>query len=256
MERTPRTQRKQRNVILQKRDHQILFLVGRFGLATTVHLARLYFSDNSDTANKRLRSLFNAGYLCRHLPFGNNHQLIYTLTQKGKNLLASRFKDVTGLQRIPKTLDVADLEHRLVIVDIRVSLVLLSRQEKSFRLLRFLSGKELLSQVRNAEVGFVPDAIIITEYQGKQYLAALEVDQGTEPMSVWLEKSRMYGHAFVLDTPLMGIKNWQVLVVAPSTERLRSIKTKLDKLGQPDRLHYQNTSSLTLENILPPRRWN
>lgn len=248
MARTSRIKRKKQNIVLTERDYKILYTVGRFGLITTEHLAKLFFADFQNTANKRLRSLYNAGFLNRHVPFGNNHHLIYTLPSKGRKSLMSRFGEVKGLQLAPKTLDVADLEHRLAIIDVRVALILIGRKNSNFKLVRFLAGSEVIREMKTSGLSFIPDALILLDINDNKQVIALEMDLGTEPLSVWRQKADAYNLAFRMKTNLLEYDNWTVLVIALSKARLNSIQSNIHS----DRFLFVLKSEVSIESVLSP----
>ena len=250
MKRTSRTVRKKQMVVLTKRDIKILYTVGRFSLAATHHLANLYFNGVTNTANKRLRSLFNADFLNAHAVLGNNHDTLYTLTSKGRRILRKRLGIGNGLVSIPRTLDVADLEHRLAIIDVRVALVLASQSNSNLRLHRFLTGNEITAHTRSAGISVIPDAIILVERKNKKIAFALEMDMGTESLSIWRKKTQNYTEAFAMDLPLLCGQNWNVLVAAPSQTRLKSIAHTIQKFHSSNRFLFAEISKITPETFL------
>jgi hypothetical protein len=220
--RSSRSERGEQTVVLTARDRKIVYTVARFTLASTRHLTALFFTKKN-TANKRLRALFNAGLLRAHLVLGSTSPTIYTLSPLGLKLLVGQMGVDRALIRVPRTLDVADLHHRVAIVDVRVAFVLATRETDDLRLVRFLVGGEVFGQMKNKGAQIVPDALILLSRAVRPEVYALEADLGTEPLSVWRRKVETYGRMMFTDVALLGERDWRVLVAAPGLGRLRSI---------------------------------
>jgi hypothetical protein len=252
--RASRTERGERNVVLTARDLKIIYTVGRFSLASTRHLTALFF-QNKNTANKRLRSLFSANFLRAHLLLGSTSPTIYTLAPAGLEALVKRMGVDRKLVRIPKTLDVADLQHRLVVVDTRVAIVLAARECPALRLVRFLTGAEVHGLLKDAGANVVPDALVLLERNAKPESLALEVDLGTEALGVWRHKAAGYARMMAAGFSLFGLSDWRVLVIAAKKTRLRSIASVLLEAGPADRFLLVDLAELT-PRIFVKQAWS
>lgn len=248
--RTPRTGRKRQNVTLVDRDFKILYTVGRFGLASTRHLTDLYFKGVANTAHKRLRALHNAGYLQAHVVLGSVSPTLYTLSSQGREVLVQRFAIGRELQPNPRTLDVADLKHRIAICDVRVALILATEQKSKLQLLHFHIGSEVIAHTKAVGLETIPDALILLKRNGQQFLYLLEVDLNTEPLSEWKSKVTRLSDALLYPPSILGQNNWYVLVAAPGKSRLQAIAKVCSKYPNSDHFLFTNLSELTPKTFL------
>ncbi|MBI5529775.1 MAG: replication-relaxation family protein [Deltaproteobacteria bacterium] len=248
--RTSRTGRQKQIAVIVERDFKILYTVGRFGLASTRHLSALYFRGINNTAHKRLRTLFNAGFLEAHVLLGSTSSTLYTLTLHGRKALAERYALEDELLPIPRTLDVADLKHRLAVLDVRVALVLATRMDPALRLVHFFTGGEVMHITQPAGFRVIPDALVLVEKDNQSALHLLEVDLGTEPLSVWEKKARGYAEALRFQTPLLDQSTWRILIVAPGTTRLTAIAKVFSMQIQVEHFRLLDLSTLTPETFL------
>jgi len=246
--RSSRDERHERVVVLTARDKKIIFTVGRFTLASTRHLTLLFF-EKKNTANKRLRALFNGGYLRAHLLLGSTSPTIYTLAPTGQRLLVGQLGVDRSLIRVPKTLDVADLHHRLAIVDVRVAFILATRERSDLRLVRFLTGSEVIAEMKDTGADLVPDALVLVERSSAREVYACEVDLATEPIAIWKKKIDIYSRLILADTSLLGDRAWRVLVAAPGPGRLRSIANAIGDSDRRDRFAFVDLDDLVPATI-------
>jgi hypothetical protein len=248
--RLSRTERRKRVAVLGERDYQVLYTIGRFGgLASSRHLAELYFGGVANTAHKRLRALFDAGYVQAHVVLGSKAPTLYTMTDRGRNALLHRF-DVEGeIRPSPRVLDVADLQHRLAILDVRVAWILATRGRSTVKLSRFATGSDVPPLMQSAGVSsLVPDALVQVDVHGRQRVLALEVDLGTESLGVWDHKARRYADAVSRRVSMLSDVVWRLLIVAPGLARLTAIDERCAKVLPRDRFVL-----LALDGVTPRR---
>lgn len=251
--RTSRIVRRKQGIVLVERDLKILNTVARFGLTSSRHLTDLYFNGVANTAHKRLRALFNAGNLQTHLLLGSAAPTLYTLTPQGQKALKEHNPSMGELPPIPRSLDVADLKHRLAIIDFRVALILAIRQMPGVRLLHFLSGAEAIAQAKAAGLAMLPDAFVLLEKQGDQILFQLEMDLGTESLPVWAQKAKAYSEALLRKRLILGQSAWQAVIVAPGARRLQAIANAFATHGHCVSSLFIDLSTLTQKTFLEPR---
>lgn len=122
--RAPRFRRVANSGQLMPRDLLFLATVARLGVAQSVHVERVHPDVSAQNLRRRLRVLYDQGYLDRPKrqiaalldPEGDNH-FAYTLTAKGARMLAAdgegRFRDRQVIQ----------LEHALRVSDFMVGMI-------------------------------------------------------------------------------------------------------------------------------------
>jgi len=191
---------------LTERDHWLLDAAGRLRFLTTGQAIRLGFAQSRSAVNKRLRSLFDAGYLrtwVRCLETEN----VYSLTPAGRSVLAKRS---TGPQlHIPRGLD-RDLEHTLAINDVRIALATtLTRLDAD------LAGWQSDWDLRPHRSGrVVPDARFSVRWSsGTESLFSLEVDHNTKSTTALLRKLLAYRAGTYHGNGLDGLPTNTILIV-------------------------------------------
>lgn len=247
--RISRTKRRIQNIVLTARDGKIIFTVGRFAVVSTRNLCDLFFIKKN-TANKRLRSLYNANFISAHLLLGSTAPTIYTLAPQGLKTLVDQMGIERKTIRVPKTLEVADLRHRLTTNDLRVAVILGARTDQTLRLVKFLSSWEVYGVVKLLNSNIIPDALIHLKRNGRSEVYALEVDLGTESLALWKQKVRGYDDLINRAVSFFDQSDWQVLIAAPSIRRIRSISKTLLTSDHANRFYLINLSELTTETFI------
>lgn len=215
---------KDETVSLVKRDTDVFAFVDEVGIARSRHIADLFFPSRS-TAADRLRKLFCAGYLRCFAP-SLSEDNAYALTERGREALLDAGRatrtSFEPVRKLPR-----QLEHRSMIVDIRVLFARACAMDSRFELREFLMDRDL------ARLGLpkpVPDAKIALMRcaTGTQIDFLIECDRATES-ATWLvrEKLARYAEAERLGLTVCGLRAPLVIVVTPSVRRAESIAERL-----------------------------
>lgn len=197
---------------IQERDEDILVALARFRIARTSDLALYAFPDvRRDTAAVRLRRLFDAGYLDLQVRdrFEEN---VYALGARGRRWVREHGLP-TGRQ--PKA-----QAHHLAVVRAWIELAEALATD-GIPILRTDPDWELRYRLRGAHA--VPDLLV--ELENRTLL--VEVDRGTEPMSVLKSKLTAYRADAVA-----GLWQRTALVLAlesPTEKRIRAIEALLQE---------------------------
>jgi hypothetical protein len=210
MSRQPRDRRRSGvRVALSDRDRALLAALGRFRIARTSDLVRYGFpSTRRDTALRRLRRLFDAGYLAVASE-DRSAENLYSLARSGRVSVASEGGTVG---RVPR----CGLTHHLAIVSTWVELALLAESRSGVRLDLFRPDWEIREKAGRAGSDIVPDGLFqlrLTLPDGRNGVirAALEVDLGTERQSVLVRKLSAYA---ALSGSPDGLFGWHDVVLA------------------------------------------
>lgn len=197
--RQPRTERHRVAVRLTDRDRLVLEALGRFRIARTTDLVLTGFRDvHPMTASMRLRRLYDAGFLDVHA----GHIGTENVYRLGPNA------DAWRVGRIPR----GNLEHHLGVVRAWTTLAAGS-PARGLEVELARPDWELRGEVAGAEL--VPDLFMVLGGVG----LAVELDCGTEPLSVIARKldlygslDRLFGYPFVVtavaDRAIPGVHVW------------------------------------------------
>lgn len=165
-------------VVLTPRDHALLAALGRFRIAESSQLAALFFAGvRRDTAQARLRRLFDSGYL--DVRSGSlNEESRYVLGPEGRRLLEA---DGIAVGSAPN----AGATHHLAVVSAWVTLAVALHDAADLRLESFRPDWELRREHAGLGLSVVPDALVALSWAGaargrERLTFALEVDRGTE----------------------------------------------------------------------------
>ena len=183
MTRISRDQRRQgTKVCLSSRDELILRGVARFRLARTSDILKLAFPNTrQDTAARRLRRLYDVGYL-DVLSGDRSQENRYSLGPKGR--LWAQDHSVEALKRPSGSLD-----HHLAIVRVWANLTRYTH-DQHIRLDLFKPDWEIRKKA--SDLSLVPDALVQLTLSGKVLRFAVEVDLGTEPLRTLRDKVTAY----------------------------------------------------------------
>lgn len=257
----PRTSR--RPVVLTDRDRGLLRAVREYGVLSTDHLRALCFPSAS-RARKRLRRLWQHGFLRRHLRpvrMGDGSAaFLYTLGRAAGPVANEMSADQPAR---PTTRRVSLGEHALRITDFRVALTVAARQRSALRLKRWQrSGAVRFTPVSPGADGrpatIIPDAFFTLSADGREYHYCLEVDRGTVDLRRLREKFAAYLNLWQsrAASAQLGIFSFRILYATTTEKRLahmletlaslRSAQPRLDlialtcfsrySLAEPERL--------------------
>jgi hypothetical protein len=217
-----------RGVVLQDRDRHLLSelavmrvidqkmatLVARFGLARRT--------------NFRLRQLTQAGLLRRFFVGSTAHgrKAVYTLAPKGADLVSAK---LGGINRASGRLVLGDtfIEHQVGINEIYLVLKYRPIPYADARLTRWHTFRQSISE----SIKLTPDAYIELATTDGLRAMFLEVDLGTEALSVWRQKTASYLQLAVSGEFVKRFRQpqFRVLVVANSERRLTNIRATIAK---------------------------
>lgn len=246
-------------------DVEIVRQVARRRLARSTHIAALV-GRSLDRTNERLKLLFHAGYLDRpraqldRFPTEGSASMIYALADRGAQLLRER-DGVTfanpELSRKNRRAGRPFIEHQVEIVNFQVSLQLAVQACPGMLLLdetdliaaapRPLASRaplalhaKLSDRGRVQEASAVPDVVFgldLPAGQRRNFVA--EIDRGTMPVrrsdprqTSFERKMRVYLSVYAarLHERQFGWKNFRVLVVTTTTDRIRDMREALRQL--------------------------
>jgi len=181
-----------RSVVLTPRCIDMLALTGLVRYLGSDQLARDFFSS-ADRCRKRLRQLFDAGYL--HVSVGSSQTTnIVSLTREGLAAVTAARPALASRVGRSGVIRLQSVGHHLAIVDIRLYAAALG-QARTAPLIRWSNG----GSDRFEHFGFkmahlVPDGLAEFETEHGPIAVAIEVDLGTEALAVLAKKCERYVH--------------------------------------------------------------
>lgn len=175
---------------LTDRDLDALTLTGLCTYVSTNQLAREFF-PTLDRARRRLRVLFDAGYVSITLASSTLPNLV-SLTRKSLSSLSEARKEVADRLRLAGTIRLAGVRHHLGVVDARLYAAALGVR-RGAPLVRWSNG----SSERFKAFGFdaarlSPDGLAEFQTPRGAVAIAVEVDLGTETLAVLERKWTRY----------------------------------------------------------------
>jgi Replication-relaxation len=212
-----------RGMVLQERDLQLLRELVLLRIVDREQAQLLCRFRSITRANTRLLALTRAGLLNRFFvgTFSGGKKSLYALSRKGTSLIAA-----TGpiLQRRRDAILVGDrfIDHQLKINSIYLITRRLPIQIAGLSCSGWLALKEPLT----AASGLIPDGYFELATEAKTTCCFLEVDLGTENLSVWKEKVERYlayAVSGAFETQFRR-SQFRVLVLADTERRLHSIR--------------------------------
>jgi hypothetical protein len=194
---------------LSDRDLHVLAKCAVCRWLTTSQLQRLYFPHvTPDAARKSLRRLHDAGYLVSY----REHRMAEALYGMGWN--AKPLLEAKGL-----TLELARTPPRQIAHIISINDMRLTVEVAPERLAYFLAAWEL--GVLGWTHTLIPDAVFALK-PATNGVFGLEVDCGTEPLKVLVNKVRSYESGLPSFPPVRG-----VLFTVESSARLQALATAM-----------------------------
>jgi len=210
----PRTTRNKGSaVVVTERDCNLLILAGLCGYVSLEQIARALF-PSSDRARRRNRQLFDAGFIDIKLVDSRLPNLV-TLTPEGRSIVRQRWPELGDRLKPTRPIRLAGVQHHLLLVDMRLYLSsVLQRYLPNSATMRWQGGTGDLAR----ELGFgdwrlQPDAVVElrTDDDELSYLA-VEVDCGTEPMSVLSDKLGKYADMLIATGTNVVTELWLMFV--------------------------------------------
>jgi hypothetical protein len=234
-------------IVLQDRDRHLLAELDAMRIIDREQAQVVGGFDSVRRTNRRLLALTRAGLLRRFFTgtFASGRKAVYTLSPRGAELVQARSG---GVARPADRLVLGDrfIDHQSAVN--AVYLAVRYRPAPGVRLARALFFRRELAE----GIALKPDGYF--EVQAGQQLRAmfLEVDLGTEPLSVWQQKTARY-----LQLALSGEfqrrfrqAQFRVLVAASSDRRLCHVRAAVAR--QTDKIFW----FATLDSINREGAWS
>lgn len=243
------TGNKRTGVILQDRDRHLLSELGVVRILDRETAKVIAGFKSTRRANARLLQLTQAGLLRRFFVGSTAHgrKAVYTLSPKGAEIVSSKFG---GIQRGSNRLVVGDafVEHQTGINQIYLAVKYRRIPTPGVR----LSGWHTFRQSISEAIKLTPDGYFELASPDGIRAMFLEVDLGTEVLSVWQQKTATYLQLAVSGEFLKRFRQpqFRALVVADSDRRLANIRAVVAK--STDKIFW----FATLENINRDGFWS
>jgi len=194
------------SVCLTERDVWLLDALARMRFLTTGQLLRLGFGQSRSAVTKRLRQLFDAGFLRVWLRSLESENL-YTLTRAGRSALARNGGPAAA--DVPRALD-RDLDHTLAVNDVRVA-VATTLPALGAELASWQSDWDLRP---HRAPRYIPDGRFAVRWRdASQTIFNLEVDRNSKSPAAFLRKLLAYRAAAYRHTLLGADSATTVLAV-------------------------------------------
>jgi hypothetical protein len=235
-------------MVLTERDVRLIHLVAEHRVLTRDQIRRFMGFGSITRINAVLLRLVTHTYLTRRWQptLTGSRRAVYLLGSLGYEVLNG---PGTKPPRQSPWLAHSDLfvEHELAINDVRLSFD--SAHREGLSLLRWMRDREL----RCLKWPVVADAYAEWVLGQASFAAFVEVDLGTESLTIWHKKVQGY-LALTRDdrfSSVFGRRFFRVLVVAPSARRLANIKSVIQQYT--DRVFWLTTrAALVRHGALRP----
>jgi hypothetical protein len=229
-------------MILQLRDQEIIKAVYSYRLLSRIQIEKLFGFNCTRRVNSRLRKLYDHGYLSRYfLPtVRGSAKAIYYLGPRGTTVVADALGIDLNLvkrkRRANSRLNVLFLSHTLGLNDIRIAFSLGVKNHPIMKLERWINDSDCNQEYR--ELGprkdlikrFRPDGYFRILNKGKLYSFFIEYDRSTMTLGRFEEKVHTYLNFSALGyyQRRFGVKDFRVLVITNTRERLYNLKKKVE----------------------------
>ena len=215
-------------IVVQDRDRHLLSELSVLRIIDREMTKVVAGFPSTRTANFRLLALTRAGLLRRFFvgSFAHGRKAVYTLSAKGSELVQA---PLGGIHRTSNRVVVGDtfVEHQMALnqiyIDLRYGMVPPACQRPR----RWQTFHQSISEA----IKLRPDAYFEAEVSRTVRALFLEIDRGTEALSVWQQKT-----AYYLQLAISGefqrrfrLPQFGVLVVAGSDRRLQNIRATVSK---------------------------
>lgn len=203
------------------RDLELLRGLGRMRIASTSQLRRLFIPGRT-AATRRLATLHGLGLVRVHVVGGLNSENLYSLAPAGLRLLIEEgaVADELHVQRSLLRPD----PHTVAVNDLRIALVLATRERPDVRVGFFAADHDLKRQVAREKrklPAYVPDALIQLAFPGGVLGLVAELDRGTEHRAQFQPKVTATVDAWRRGAAIWGLQPFRPLLVAETEARLR-----------------------------------
>jgi hypothetical protein len=222
------TGNKRAGFLLQDRDRHLLSELGVMRIIDR-EMAKIVAGFHSTTrANTRLLQLTRAGFLRRFFvgTTGPGQKAVYTLSPKGAEIVSAK---LGGIHRPSGRIVVGDrfVEHQTGINEIYAALKYRTSPHAGLRVHRWVNFRQPISEA----IKLTPDAYFELSSAQTTRAMFLEVDLGTEALSVWQQKTAYYLQLALTGEFAKRFRQPQflVLVVANSERRAAHIRAAVSK---------------------------
>lgn len=266
-----RTERvKQSRLVLTDRDREIIRVVYQFRFLTSNQLTEKFFSSKSK-ADRRLRELFDHGYLDRidRPTVSGKSELIYALWKKGAEILCAQHdlsKSELNWKSSRNNIRPDRIDHELEVVSFHLAMDKSVKSTSSISWLFWQDRREIVSnktwdllnagENKSGKLKLIPDAFFGLQTPKGKTVFFLELDRGTESPRVFRQKLLIYQIAFErgLIQKETGLKAFRVLIIVPHEQRL---KVLLNPANTNYPLLFWSTpiENLRRQNILTESIW-
>jgi hypothetical protein len=218
-----------RRYVVTPRDRVILHAVGRMGQATSDQLRRLFFGDPS-TAVRRCAKLVALRLLDVHACHQSSPN-IYTISGKGLVFLREGDADASEFHR-SRVGQNPDL-HLRWLNDLRVEFVLAARSHKDVQLESFHADLDLRRAAGTRPPSYVPDALVELTTPAGPLVLVLEIDTGTEGLSIFARKVAATVALWRSGHKCWGAPagSWRPVVFVPTSNRARGLARAIIETG-------------------------
>lgn len=195
------------NMVLQKRDIEILKAVFQFRYLTRSQIQQLFDMKSVTRVNIRLRKLFDNKFLDRYYrpTIVGSSETIYTIGISSCDIIAESLgvtnEEVKRRRRLDQTSRSKFLEHNLKVNDFRISLIYELYANSEFELKKWQDARDCEIKFKYRRTGretitsIKPDGYFEFQYQNKLYSFFLELDLSTSSHTKLKEKLENY-HQF------------------------------------------------------------
>ena len=170
--------------------------------------------------SRKLRKLHDGGFLAVEVPQFHGENL-YSLSALGRGEIIAAGGRVGPRPR-------GGHGHHLVVVASWIRLVGLQRFGLRIKLAR--PDWEAREELAGSWTTLVPDLFVVGEASGREVVLAIEVDRGTESLTVLRRKLETYAGLLAGEEGVFGYRNLRLVVVGTSPRRLESISGLLSTL--------------------------
>lgn len=241
---------KKAGLVVQERDHHLLSELGVMRILDRESTKVVAGFRSTRRANARLLQLTEAGLLRRFFvgSIAHGRKAVYTLSPKGSELVGA---SLGGINRAQGRLIVGDtfVQHQSGINDIYLAVKYRPAPIAAARFLRWHTFRQSISE----SIKLTPDGYVEFASGDGTRAMFLEVDLGTEALSVWQQKTASYLQLAVSGEFLQRFRQpqFRVLVVANSERRLNNIRGTVAK--STDKLFWFTTlDSINSDGLWSP----
>jgi hypothetical protein len=262
---------------LEDRDVQVLEALATHRFLSGEQLHRLLFQCGGSMVRRRLRALFDHGFLDRIAILGQPSAgippFLYVLGKCGQAVLAEQGTacslETLCAVRLPQ------IRHRFLLNDFYVTLIEAIRgtpftierwQAEEALLLHRDEGRGSAEQITDARLGrpapFLPDAFFELHLGNREsYAFFVEIDLATHSQRVWRHRARLYS---VYADPRLGLfrqrfgrENFRLLIVTTPDYRGRSRRDNIlnsirAEIGRADMFLATTLPEVRVDRVLGP----